>query len=255
MFMELENAVAVVTGGASGLGAATSKLLREKGMKVAIVDIDQNKLDQFASSIGAHGYSLDVTDATAAASFFDLVEQELGIPKVLVNCAGIATPSRILGKQGLMSLDFFQKIININLVGSFNMLRLAAEKMIKLETDEDGQRGIIISTASIAAYEGQIGQSAYAASKAGIVGMTLPAAREFASLGIRVNAIAPGVFHTPLVAGLPQEAQDSLAANIPNPKRLGKPEEFAKLVWHILENQYINGETIRIDGSLRMQPK
>ncbi|MEN9371117.1 MAG: hypothetical protein RLZZ64_192, partial [Bacteroidota bacterium] len=196
-----------------------------------------------------------VTDAIAASSFFDTVEKEMGIPKVLVNCAGIATPSRILGKQGLMSLDFFQKIININLVGSFNMLRLAAEKMIKLEADEDGQRGVIISTASIAAYEGQIGQSAYAASKAGIVGMTLPAAREFASLGIRVNAIAPGVFHTPLVAGLPQEAQDSLAANIPNPKRLGKPEEFAKLVWHILENQYINGETIRIDGSLRMQPK
>ncbi len=253
--MVLENAVAVVTGGASGLGAATAKLLREKRMKVAIVDIDQHKLDQYAASIGAHGYRVDVTDATAAASFFDTVEKDMGIPKVLVNCAGIATPSRILGKQGLMSLDFFQKIININLVGSFNMLRLAAEKMIKLEADEDGQRGVIISTASIAAYEGQIGQSAYAASKAGIVGMTLPAAREFASLGIRVNAIAPGVFHTPLVAGLPQEAQDSLAANIPNPKRLGKPEEFAKLVWHILENQYINGETIRIDGSLRMQPK
>lgn len=253
--MVFENAVAVVTGGASGLGAATAKLLREKGMKVAIVDIDQHKLDQSAASIGAHAYRVDVTDATAAASFFDLVEQELGIPTVLVNCAGIATPSRILGKQGLMSLDFFQKIININLVGSFNMLRLAAEKMIKLESDEDGQRGVIISTASIAAYEGQIGQSAYASSKAGIVGITLPAAREFASLGIRVNAIAPGVFHTPLVEGLPQEAQDSLAANIPNPKRLGKPEEFAKLVWHILENQYINGETIRIDGSLRMQPK
>lgn len=253
--MVFENAVAVVTGGASGLGAATAILLQEKGMKVAIVDIDQHKLDHFASSIGAHGYCADVTDATAAASFFDTVEKEMGIPKVLVNCAGIATPSRILGKQGLMSLDFFQKIININLVGSFNMLRLAAEKMINLEADEDGQRGVIISTASIAAYEGQIGQSAYAASKAGIVGMTLPAAREFASLGIRVNAIAPGVFHTPLVAGLPQEAQDTLAANIPNPKRLGKPEEFAKLVWHILENQYINGETIRIDASLRMQPK
>jgi len=253
--MVLENAVAVVTGGASGLGAATAILLQEKGMKVAIVDIDQHKLDHFASSIGTHGYCVDVTDAIAASSFFNTVEKEMGIPKVLVNCAGIATPSRIIGKQGLMSLDFFQKIININLVGSFNMLRLASEKMIKLEADEDGQRGIIISTASIAAYEGQIGQSAYAASKAGIVGMTLPAAREFASLGIRVNAIAPGVFHTPLVEGLPQEAQDSLAANIPNPKRLGKPEEFAKLVWHILENQYINGETIRIDGSLRMQPK
>jgi NAD(P)-dependent dehydrogenase (short-subunit alcohol dehydrogenase family) len=253
--MVLENAVAVVTGGASGLGAATAILLQEKGMKVAIVDIDQHKLDHFASSIGTHGYCVDVTDAIAASSFFNTVEKEMGIPKVLVNCAGIATPSRILGKQGLMSLDFFQKIININLVGSFNMLRLAAEKMIKLEADEDGQRGIIISTASIAAYEGQIGQSAYAASKAGIVGMTLPAAREFASLGIRVNAIAPGVFHTPLLEGLPQEAQDALAANIPNPKRLGKPEEFAKLVWHIIENQYINGETIRIDGSLRMQPK
>ena len=253
--MVLENAVAVVTGGASGLGAATAILLQEKGMKVAIVDIDQHKLDHFASSIGAHGYCVDVTDAIAASSFFDTVEKEMGIPKVLVNCAGIATPSRILGKQGLMPLDFFQKIININLVGSFNMLRLAAEKMNKLEADEDGQRGVIISTASIAAYEGQIGQSAYAASKAGIVGMTLPAAREFASLGIRVNAIAPGVFHTPLVEGLPQEAQDALAANIPNPKRLGRPEEFAKLVWHIIENQYINGETIRIDGSLRMQPK
>jgi len=253
--MVFENAVAVVTGGASGLGAATAKLLREKGMKVAIVDIDQHKLDQYAASIGAHGYRVDVTDAAATSSFFDTIEKEIGIPSVLVNCAGIATPSRILGKQGLMSLDFFQKIININLVGSFNMLRLAAEKMIKLEADSDGQRGVIVSTASIAAYEGQIGQSAYAASKAGIVGMTLPAAREFASLGIRVNAIAPGVFHTPLVEGLPQEAQNSLAANIPNPKRLGKPEEFAKLVWHILENQYINGETIRIDGSLRMQPK
>jgi NAD(P)-dependent dehydrogenase (short-subunit alcohol dehydrogenase family) len=253
--MLLENAVAIVTGGASGLGAATAKLLREKGMVVAIVDIDQDKLNDYAVSIGANGYRVDVTDSVAAASFFDLVEKELGVPKILVNCAGVATPSRILGKQGLMPLDFFQKIININLIGSFNMLRLAAEKMSKLEADSDGQRGVIISTASIAAYEGQIGQSAYAASKAGIVGMTLPAAREFASLGIRVNAIAPGVFHTPLVAGLPQEAQDSLAANIPNPKRLGRPEEFAKLVWHIIENQYINGETIRIDGSLRMQPK
>lgn len=253
--MQFENKVAVVTGGASGLGAATAQYLVEKGMRVAIVDIDEKKLNDYAASIGAAAYQLDVTNPSQAAEFFNRLEVELGLPTVLVNCAGIATPSKIIGKQGLMPLDFFQKLININLVGSFNMLRLAAEKMNALPPDEEGQRGVIISTASIAAFEGQIGQTAYAASKAGIVGMTLPAAREFAAFGIRVNAIAPGVFHTPLVDGLPQEAQISLAANIPNPKRLGKPIEFAKLVWHIIENQYINGETIRIDASLRMQPK
>lgn len=253
--MLLENAVAIVTGGASGLGAATAKLLVEKGLKVVIVDQDTQKASQHAIDIGALAFSLDVTDANAAVAFFDDLEKEIGLPSILINCAGIATPAKIIGKQGTMPLDFFEKIIHVNLVGSFNMLRLAAAKMAKLSPDEDGQRGVIISTASIAAYEGQIGQTAYAASKAGIVGMTLPAAREFASLGIRVNAIAPGVFHTPLVDGLPKEAQTSLAANIPNPKRLGKPKEFAKLVWHIIENQYINGETIRIDGSLRMQPK
>lgn len=250
-----ENAVAIITGGASGLGAATAQLLVEKRMKVVIADIDADKLKLKAEAINAIGYQVDVTNALSAEAFFNRVESEHGLPKVLVNCAGIATPAKIMGKNGLMPLDFFQKLINVNLVGSFNMLRLAAEKMVKSDADEDGQRGVIISTASIAAYEGQIGQTAYAASKAGIVGMTLPAAREFASVGIRVNAIAPGVFCTPLVEGLPQEAQNSLAANIPNPKRLGKPEEFAKLVWHIIENQYINGETIRIDGSLRMQPK
>jgi NAD(P)-dependent dehydrogenase (short-subunit alcohol dehydrogenase family) len=253
--MQYENKVAVVTGGASGLGAATARYLVEKGMRVAIVDIDEKKINDYATSIGAVAYQLDVTNASQAAEFFNRLEVELGLPTVLVNCAGIATPSKIIGKQGLMPLDFFQKLININLVGSFNMLRLAAEKMNALPPDEEGQRGVIISTASIAAFEGQIGQTAYAASKAGIVGMTLPAAREFAAFGIRVNAIAPGVFHTPLVDGLPHEAQISLAANIPNPKRLGKPIEFAKLVWHIIENQYINGETIRIDASLRMQPK
>lgn len=252
--MVFQKEVAVITGGASGLGAATALYLIEKGMRVAIVDIDP-KLQDFASSIGANAFQLDVTDATAAELFFNQLEMEMGLPRVLVNCAGIATPSKILSKNGLMPIAFFQKMININLVGSFNMLRLAAEKMTQCAADEDGQRGVIISTASIAAYEGQIGQTAYAASKAGIVGMTLPAAREFANMGIRVNAIAPGVFHTPLVDGLPQEAQASLAANIPNPKRLGKPTEFAKLVWHIIENQYINGETIRIDASLRMQPK
>lgn len=253
--MLLENAVAIVTGGASGLGAATAKLLVEKGLKVVIVDQDAEKASQHANAIGALSFSFDVTDANAAVTFFDDLEKEIGLPSILINCAGIATPAKIIGKQGTMPLDFFEKIIHVNLIGSFNMLRLAAAKMAKLSPDEDGQRGVIISTASIAAYEGQIGQTAYAASKAGIVGMTLPAAREFASLGIRVNAIAPGVFHTPLVDGLPTEAQVSLAENIPNPKRLGNPTEFAKLVWHIIENQYINGETIRIDASLRMQPK
>jgi NAD(P)-dependent dehydrogenase (short-subunit alcohol dehydrogenase family) len=250
-----ENKLAVVTGGASGLGAATARLLIENGWKVVIVDLDLAKANEFANATGAVALQLDVTDAIAAATFFDNLEKQIGIPTVLINCAGIATPSKIIGKQGLMPLDFFEKIIHVNLIGSFNMLRLAAAKMAKLSTDEDGQRGVIISTASIAAYEGQIGQTAYAASKAGIVGMTLPAAREFASLGIRVNAIAPGVFHTPLVDGLPKEAQASLAEHIPNPKRLGKPNEFAKLVLHIIENNYINGETIRIDASLRMQPK
>ena len=197
--MVLENEVAVVTGGASGLGAATAKLLREKGMKVALVDIDENKLAQFAETIGAKSYCVDVTNAAAASSFFDTLEKEIGTPKVLINCAGIATPSRILGKQGLMSLDFFQKIININLVGSFNMLRLAAEKMIKLEADEDGQRGVIISTASIAAYEGQIGQSAYAASKAAIVRYTETLAEEVRDMGIDVNAIAPGALNTQML--------------------------------------------------------
>lgn len=253
--MEEKKMIAIVTGGASGLGAATAKLLVSKGLKVAIVDLNQIKLNESAQSIGAYPYLLDVTDASAAANFFDQVEKDLGIPQILINCAGIATPSKILSKNGLMPLEFFQKIIDINLVGSFNMLRLAADKMMKLDPDEEGQRGVIISTASIAAYEGQIGQTAYAASKAGIIGLTLPAAREFAALGIRVNAIAPGVFHTPLVDGLPQEAQVSLAANIPHPKRLGRPDEFAKLVLHIIENKYINGETIRIDGALRMQPK
>ena len=253
--MLLENAVAIVTGGASGLGAATAKLLVEKGLKVVIVDQDAEKASQHANDIGALSFSFDVTEANAAVTFFDDLEKEIGLPSILINCAGIATPAKIIGKQGTMPLDFFEKIIHVNLIGSFNMLRLAAAKMAKLSPDEDGQRGVIISTASIAAYEGQIGQTAYAASKAGIVGMTLPAAREFASLGIRVNAIAPGVFHTPLVDGLPKEAQVSLAENIPNPKRLGNPREFAKLVWHIIENNYINGETIRIDASLRMQPK
>ena len=249
------NVTAVITGGASGLGAATARLLAEKGVKVAIIDTNVFKAEALAKEIGAQAYLCDITSAVEAKKVLQQISDQLGIPRILINCAGIATPSRIIGKQGVMALDFFQHIVEVNLIGTFNMLRLVAEKMMDLSPMEDGQRGVIISTASIAAYEGQIGQSAYAASKGGIISLTLPAAREFASFGIRVNTIAPGVFMTPLIEALPKEAQDSLAISIPNPKRLGKPEEFAKLAIHIAENDYINGETIRIDASLRMQPK
>lgn len=249
------NVTAVITGGASGLGAATARLFAERGVKVAIIDTNISKAEKLAEEIGAKAYLCDVTSAEEAKVVLQKISDQVGIPRILINCAGIATPSRILGKQGVMALDFFQHIVQVNLIGTFNMLRLTAEKMMNLGPMEDGQRGVIISTASVAAYEGQIGQSAYAASKGGIISLTLPAAREFASFGIRVNAIAPGVFMTPLVEALPKEAQDSLALSIPNPKRLGKPEEFAKLAVHIAENDYINGETIRIDASLRMQAK
>lgn len=249
------NVTAVITGGASGLGAATARLFSEKGVRVAIIDTNLSKAEALAEEIGAKAYLCDVTSAENAKVTLQKISDQVGTPRILINCAGIATPSRIIGKQGVMALDFFQHIVQVNLMGTFNMLRLTAEKMMNLEPMEDGQRGVIISTASVAAYEGQIGQSAYAASKGGIISLTLPAAREFASFGIRVNAIAPGVFMTPLIEALPKEAQDSLALSIPNPKRLGKPEEFAKLAVHIAENDYINGETIRIDASLRMQAK
>ena len=249
------NTVAIVTGGASGLGAATAKLLSSKGVKVAILDTNIVKGSDHAKEITANFYACDVSSASEAQNTINKVCGDLGTPRILVNCAGIGTPRRIVGKQGVIPLEEFQKIINVNLVGSFNIMRLVAEKMITLDTLLDGQRGVIISTASIAAFEGQIGQAAYAASKGGIVSLTLPAAREFASFGIRVNAIAPGVFLTPLVEALPEEAKASLSQSIPNPKRLGRPEEFAKLVMHIIENDYINGETIRIDASLRLQSK
>ncbi len=252
--MQVNNkTVAIVTGGASGLGAATAKLLSDHGILVAIIDTDITRAQTLAHSIGGHAYSCDVSSAAEAKHTIDKISIELGIPRILVNCAGIGTPKRIVGKNGVIPLEEFQKVINVNLVGTFNILRLVAEKMMTLDPLLDGQRGVIISTASIAAYEGQIGQAAYAASKGGIVSMTLPAAREFASFGIRVNAIAPGVFSTPLVEALPEAAKENLSTSIPNPKRMGKPTEFAKLVLHIIENDYINGETIRIDASLRLQ--
>ena len=253
--MLTNNTTAIITGGASGLGAATARLFIEKGIKVAIIDTNLYKAELFAEEIGAKAYCCDVSSENEVNATLKKIIVDLGIPRILVNCAGIATPAKIVGKQGVMPLDFFQHIINVNLFGTFNMLRLCAEKMMTLDLLEDDQRGVIISTASIAAFEGQIGQSAYAASKGAIVSLTLPAAREFAAFGIRVNSIAPGVFMTPLVANLPKGVQENLALSIPNPKRLGMPEEFAKLVLHIVENNYINGETIRLDGALRMQSK
>jgi NAD(P)-dependent dehydrogenase (short-subunit alcohol dehydrogenase family) len=253
--MQTNNTTAIITGGASGLGAATARLFIEKGIKVAIIDTNLYKAELFAEEIGAKAYCCDVSSENEVNATLKKIILDLGTPRILVNCAGIATPAKIVGKQGVMPLDFFQHIINVNLFGTFNMLRLCAEKMMSLDVLEDDQRGVIISTASIAAFEGQIGQSAYAASKGAIVSLTLPAAREFAAFGIRVNSIAPGVFMTPLVANLPKEVQENLALSIPNPKRLGMPEEFAKLVLHIVENNYINGETIRLDGALRMQSK
>ena len=253
--MLTNNTTAIITGGASGLGAATAKFFVENRIKVAIIDTDLFKAESFAKEISAKAFCCDVSSEKEVKETLEKIILDLGTPRILVNCAGIATPSKIISKQGVMPLDFFQHIVNVNLVGTFNMMRLFAEKMMGLDLLEDDQRGVIISTASIAAYEGQIGQSAYAASKGAIVSLTLPAAREFAAFGIRVNSIAPGVFMTTLVSDLPKEVQENLAQSIPNPKRLGMPEEFAKLVFHIVENNYINGETIRLDGALRMQSK
>jgi len=254
--MELQrNSVVWVTGGASGLGAAACRLFAQKGMRVALIDMNEETGEKIANQIGATFFQCDVSSNASVESAAAQITAELGKPRVLLNCAGIATPAKIIGKKGLMPMEHFEKLIRINLIGSFNMMRLATEQMMTLDADGDGQRGVIISTASVAAYEGQIGQTAYSASKGGIVGLTLPAARELAPFGIRVNAIAPGVFLTPLMAAMSEEVQQSLAATIPNPSRLGHPDEFSQLAWHIIENNYINGITIRLDGALRMQPK
>jgi NAD(P)-dependent dehydrogenase (short-subunit alcohol dehydrogenase family) len=253
--MELRNIPALVTGGASGLGSATAKLLANTGAKVAVLDVNIDLAENVASAIGGIAIQCDVADEASAKAAIEKAQRQHGVARVLVNCAGIGGASRIVGKEGPMPLENFEKIIKVNLVGSFNMMRLAATGMSVAVPLANGERGVIISTASVAAYEGQIGQAAYAASKGGIISLTLPAAREFAQFGIRVNAIAPGLFETPLLQGLSVEAKASLSASIPFPKRLGVADEYAKLVIHIVENEYLNGETIRLDGALRMQPK
>ncbi|MCE1236136.1 MAG: SDR family NAD(P)-dependent oxidoreductase [Hyphomicrobiales bacterium] len=253
--MKLDGLSAIVTGGGSGLGRATAEALAAKGARVAVVDRNEAASAEVASAIGGLAVGLDVADAGAAEAAFARIEAAIGAARLLVNCAGIGVAKRVLGKEGPQALTDFETVIRVNLLGSFNMLRLASAAMAKLEPLDGGERGVIVNTASIAAFEGQIGQAAYAASKGGVVSMTLPIARELAQFGIRVNTIAPGLFLTPLLRSLPEEAQVSLGRSIPFPQRLGEPAEFAALVVHMAENAFLNGEVVRLDGALRMQPR
>ena len=253
--MDISGVAAIVTGGASGLGGATAQALAEAGAKVAVLDLNGDSANAMAAEIGGAACAVDVTDDDALADAFGIAEMAHGPARILVNCAGIGISSRTVGRDGPHPLDGFRKVIEVNLIGSFNCLRRAAQAMAALEPQADNERGVCINTASVAAYDGQIGQAAYAASKGGIVGMTLPIARDLAGLGIRVCTIAPGLFDTPLLQSLPDEVKASLGASVPFPKRLGEASEFAALARHICENRMLNGETIRLDGAIRMAPK
>ncbi len=246
---------AVVTGASRGIGAATARHLASLGAKVTCLDVNQANVETVAKEIDGLGLVCDVTDADSVKAALATAAGAHGAARLAVNCAGIATASRVLGRDGPHDLGLFRRVIEINLIGSFNVLRLAAAAMAGLEPMDEGERGLIVNTASVAAYEGQIGQAAYSASKGGIVGLTLPAARELAKFGIRVVTMAPGLIETPLFANLSPEAVQSLVASTLFPHRLGKPEELAKLVQHIAENILINGEVIRIDGAIRLAPK
>jgi NAD(P)-dependent dehydrogenase (short-subunit alcohol dehydrogenase family) len=254
--MEISGAAALISGGASGLGRATATALVAAGAKVTLLDIDGAAAEAAANELGGLGIACDVTRADATEAAVASARERHGAARIVVNCAGIGRAGRIVDRDGKpMPLEQFKQVIEVNLIGSFNLLRVAAADMIGLDPLADGERGIIVLTASIAAYDGQIGQAAYSASKGGIVGLTLPAAREFARYGVRVAAIAPGIFATPMMAGLPEAAQTSLAANVPFPQRLGRPDEYAALALHICRNTMINGEVIRLDGALRMPPR
>jgi NAD(P)-dependent dehydrogenase (short-subunit alcohol dehydrogenase family) len=253
--MRPEGHAAVVTGAASGLGAETAIKLAEAGAKVALLDLNVDAARELAARIGGIAVRCDVANADSGAAALAEAREKHGIPRILVNCAGIGPAKRIVGRDGAMPLADFERVIAINLIGTFNMLRLVAADMGKLDPLEDDERGIIVSTASVAAFEGQVGQAAYAASKGGVAALTVPAARELAQFGIRVMAIAPGIFATPMLRALPQAAQDSLGASVPFPKRLGEPREFADLVLTIVRSNYLNGEVIRLDGALRMAPR
>jgi len=253
--MDIRGHAAIVTGGASGLGAATARMLAAAGAKVAIFDVNPKAAAEVAIDVNGIAIACDVADSAATEAALAKAAADHGPARILINCAGIGPAKRIVGRDGPMPLADFERVIRINLVGTFNVMRLAAPAMAALEPLADGERGIMVCTASVAAYEGQIGQAAYAASKGGIVSLVMPAAREFAQFGIRVNAIAPGIFATPMLLGLPQQAQDSLAASVPFPKKLGEPSQFAALVRHLIENSYLNGEVIRLDAALRMAPR
>ncbi|WP_299280633.1 SDR family NAD(P)-dependent oxidoreductase [uncultured Tateyamaria sp.] len=251
--MQLNTTQAVVTGGASGLGEATARHFASLGAQVTLLDRDSNRGPEVAAEIGGHFAETDVTDEASVQAAIDLARDKMGGINAAVNCAGIALGIKTVGRDGPHPLPAFQKTIDINLVGSFNVARLAAAAMADNTPEPDGARGVIINTASVAAFDGQKGQAAYAASKGGIVGLTLPMARDLASSGVRVMTIAPGIFKTPMLAGLPEDVQAGLAADVPNPPRLGDPNEFGRLAAFIVEMGYLNGEVIRLDGALRMR--
>lgn len=253
--MRIEGTSAFVTGAGSGLGEATARHLSELGAKLAVFDIDADKAEAVASDIDGLAFAGDVASDKDVESAFARMSEAQGVPRIVVNCAGIGVAGRIVGRDGPMPLSDFERVIRVNLTGTFNVMRVAANAMAALNADDDGERGTIVNTASVAAFEGQIGQAAYSASKGGIVAMSLPAAREFARFGVRVNVIAPGIFLTPLLRSLPDDVQASLAASIPFPSRLGQPSEFAQAAAFCITMGYLNGEVIRLDGGTRLAPR
>ncbi|MDE2252895.1 MAG: SDR family NAD(P)-dependent oxidoreductase [Betaproteobacteria bacterium] len=254
--MQIEGQSALVTGGASGLGEAAARALAAHGARVAIVDRDADKAHDVAAAIGGVGLGADVTDSAAFTAALDAAEQAHGTPRIVLHVAGIGGAQRLIAKDGSPApLEVFERIVRVNLIGSYNVARLAAVRMAALAPLSSGERGVLVMTASVAAFDGQVGQEAYAASKGGVVSMTLPLARDLATHGIRVATIAPGLFDTPLMQTLPEPVQQALGASVPFPQRLGQPAEFAELALHMVRNAYLNGETVRLDGSLRMAPR
>ncbi len=252
--MNVDGLAAIVTGGASGLGEATARALAAAGAKVSIFDMNIENAEAVAKDIGGLGVVCDVTDGPGTEAAVASAREAHGVARIVVNCAGVGTPAKIVGRKGPLALEDFAKVVNINLIGTFNVMRLTAVDMQAADALDTGERGIIINTASVAAHEGQIGQAAYASSKGAVAALTLPAAREFARSGIRVLTISPGIFETPMLRALSDEVQQSLAASIPFPSRLGTPAEYAKLAMHMIDNVMLNGEVVRLDGAIRMGP-